>query len=182
MALTVTPSFDALIAKLGDLITSVVSGAPGPDVPVIQLQSNRTSMPPPVPGFVGMTPRVQARIATNVERGWYGEVDPQAIQLEQSVRVAVQCDFYGAASSDWAAMFSTVMRSEYACRQLAPIVAPLYVDPPRQAPLISGEEEYEQRWIVTAYVQYNPVTSTPEQFANTLEATLTNVDVEYPPT
>lgn len=181
MALTVTPDFDALVAKLGDLIASVVSGPPGPVVPVIQLQANRTSMPPAVPGFVGMTPRIQARIATNVEKGWYGEIDPQAIQLEQSVSVAVQCDFYGASAANWATMFSTVMRSEYACRQLAPIAAPLYNDSPKQAPLIDGEEEYEQRWIVTAYVQYNPVTSTPEQFANTLEATLINVDVSYPP-
>jgi len=181
MTLTVTPNFDALMVKLGDFIASILPSAPDPVPPVIQLQANRTSMPPPVPGFVGMTPRVQARIATNFE-SWDAD-DPlvDSVQLEQSVRVAVQCDFYGAASANWAVMFSTVMRSEYGCRQLAPIAAPLYNDDPRQAPLANGEEEYEQRWIVTAYVQYNPVTSTPEQFATVLEASLINVDVSYPP-
>lgn len=177
MTLVVTPSFDALIVKFGDFTASVVPAG----VPVIQMPANRVSMPPPVPGFVGMTPRVQKRLATNFERWDNLAPAPDSVQLEQSVSVAIQCDFYGAASADWAAMFATVMRSEYACRQLAPIAAPLYEDSPRMAPLVNGEEEYEQRWIVTAYVQYNPVTSTPEQFANTLEATLINVDVSYPP-
>lgn len=182
MTLTVAPAFDELIVKLADFIASILPSLPDPVPPVIQLQANRTSMPPPSPGFVGLTPRIQQRIATNFERWDQSEGgNPDHVDLEQSVRVAVQCDFYGARSADWAVMFSTVMRSEYGCRQLAPIVAPLYNDDPKQAPLVNGEEEYEQRWIVTAYVQYNPVTATPEQFANQLEATLTNVDVVYPP-
>jgi len=176
VTLTVTPSFDELVVKLGAFIESVVPAG----VPAIQMPDNRASMPPPVPGFVGMTPRVQSRIATNFE-DWERTGNPDSVELTQAVSVAVQCDFYGAASADWAAMFSTVMRSEYGCRQLAPIVAPLYNDDPRMAPLVNGEEEYEQRWIVTAYVQYNPVTSTPEQFATVLDATLINVDVSYPP-
>lgn len=180
MTLTVTPNFDALIVKLGDFIASILPTVPSAP-PVIQLPVNRASMPPPVPGFVGMTPRVQDRIATNFERWDADDPDVDSVALEQSVRVAVQCDFYGADSADWATMFSTVMRSGYGCRQLSPIAAPLYSDAPRMAPLIDGEEQYEQRWIVTAYVQYNPVTSTPEQFADTLEATLINVDVVYPP-
>jgi hypothetical protein len=180
MTLTVAPNFDALIVKLGDFIASVLPTVPSPP-PVIQMPDNRAAMPPPVPGFVGMTPSVQSRIATNFESWDANDPNVDSVQLEQSVRVAVQCDFYGAASADWAAMFSTVMRSEYGCRQLAPIAAPLYNDDPRMAPLVTGEEEYEQRWIVTAYVQYNPVTSTPEQFATVLDATLINVDVSYPP-
>lgn len=180
MTLTVTPNFDALMVKLGDFIASILPTVPSAP-PVIVLQQNRTSMPPPVPGFVGMTPRVQRRIATNFEHWDANDPDVDSVEYEQSVSVAVQCDFYGAAANDWAVMFSTVMRSEYACRQLAPIAAPLYNDEPTQAALIDGEEEYEQRWIVTAYVQYNPVTSTPEQFATVLEADLINVDVRYPP-
>lgn len=176
MTLTVTPSFNELIVKLAAFIESVVPAG----VVAIQMPDNRASMPPPSPGFVGMTPRMQGRIATNFE-DWEREGDPDSVQLTQAVRVAVQCDFYGADSADWAVMFSTVMRSEYGCQQLAPIVAPLYNDDPRMAPLVNGEEEYEQRWIVTAYVQYNPMTSTPEQFATVLDATLINVDVSYPP-
>lgn len=179
MTLTVTPNFDALVVKFGDFIASIVPAG----LPVIQMPANRTSMPPPVPGFVGMTPRAQGRIATNFERWDQSQGgNPDSIALEQAVSVAIQCDFYGAAANDWAVMFSTVIRSEYAVRQLDPVAAPLYCDPPRFAPLVDGEEEYESRWIVTAYVQYNPVTSTPEQFANQLEANLVNIDVEYPPT
>jgi hypothetical protein len=50
-----------------------------------------------------------------------------------------------------------------------------------QAALVNGEEQYEERWIVGANLQYNPVVSTPQQFADTLEATLINVDEAFPP-
>lgn len=181
MTLTVTPAFNTLYPKLADFIAGILPTVPSAP-PVIQMPNNRTSMPPPVPGFVGMTARVQRRLATNFE-AWTRDpmVPPTEVAKLQPIAVAIQLDFYGADSNDWAVMFSTVFRDEYGCEQLAPLMAPLYCDDPRFAPLDNGEEEYESRWIVTAYVQYNPVTSTPQQFADSLEATLINVDVEYPP-
>jgi hypothetical protein len=180
MALQVTPSFDALIAKLCDFIAPILPDPPNAP-PVVQMPANRTSMPPPVPGFVGLVPRLQSRIMTNINRWDLQDPAPTAIEVEQAVRVEVACNFYGAAAADWATMFATVFRDEYGCRGLAPIAAPLYCEDPIFAPLIDGEEEYESRWIVRAFMQYNPVTSTPMQFSDTLEANLINVDVEYPP-
>jgi len=177
MTLTVTPTLDAVYEKLGDFLLSVLPAG----VPVIQLPVNRASMPPSDPGFVGMMARLQSRIMTNLDRWNPADAAPTEIDIEQAVRLEVQLDCYGAASGDWAVILSTVLRDEYSMPSLAPILAPLYCDDPKFAPLVQGEEQYESRWIVPAFLQYNPVTSTPMQFADAAEAALINVDVRYPP-
>lgn len=177
MALVVSPTLDQLFAALGAFIATVV-----PDgLPVIQLPVNRASMPPATPGFVGMRARSLPRIATNIHR--WDTQDPLAddIAIEQSTRVIVQLDCYGAASGDWAVMLSTVFRDDHAVLGLAPLLSPLQADDPKFAPLIDGEEQYENRWIVEAHLQYNPITFIPMQFANEANATLVNVDESYPP-
>jgi hypothetical protein len=128
-----------------------------------------------------MIARVQSRIMTNLDRWSPQDLDPQAIEIEQAIRLAITLNCYGSASSDWAVMLSTVLRDEYAIAPLLPILAPLYTDDPMFAPLVDGEEEYEARWIVPAFLQYNPVTSVPQQFADTVDANTINVDVSYPP-
>lgn len=177
MTLVVTPTLDDVFTKLGTFIESVVPAG----VPVIQLPENRVSMPAPAPGFVGMRATTQTRLMTNLDRWNPDAVNPVAIEIEQAVRLTVQLDCYGAASGDWAIILSTVLRDEYACEGLSPILAPLYCNDPMFAPLIDGEEQYERRWIVGSIMQYNPVVSTPMQFADAAEADLINVDVSYPP-
>lgn len=177
MALTISITLDQVYTKLGDFIATVVPVG----VPVIQLPENRTAMPPAVPGFVGMTVRAQSRIMTNLDKWDHQALDPTAIEIEQAIRLTIQLDCYGAASAEWAAILSIVLRDEYSMSSLAPILAPLYTNDPRFAPLIDGEEQYERRWIVEAVMQYNPVVTTPMQFAGEAEATLINVDEAYPP-
>lgn len=177
MALTITPVLDDLFAPLGTFIKTVIPTG----VPVVQLPTNRASMPPPVPGFVGMRFVQTPRISTNVNR--WDDQDPLAdeMRIEVSTRIVAQLDCYGASSGDWAQMLVAVLRDEYGVLGLAPRMSPLFADDPRFAPLIDGEEEYEQRWIVNANLQYNPVTSTDMQFANEANAVLINVDESYPP-
>lgn len=177
--LTVTPAQSTLFTKLGDFIEEALTVA---DVPVIQLPVDRAAMPPPSPGFVGMRIMGQSRIMTNLDRWNPQDVNPDAIEIEQAVRLRIQLDCYGAAAGDWAVILSTILRDEYGVSGLAPELAPLYVDEPRFAPLVSGEEQYERRWIVEALMQYNPVVSTPMQFADTAEVTTIEVDERYPPT
>lgn len=177
MTLIVTPTLDAVYTKLGTFIESVVPAG----VLVVQMPENRVAMPPAVPGFVGMTVRLGERIMTNLDRWDPAAVAPVAIEIEQAVRLAVQLDCYGALSGDWAMMLSTVLRDEFGCTALAPILSPLYCDAPKFAALIDGEEQYEHRWIVGAVLQYNPVTSTPMQFADVANVTLIEIDASYPP-
>lgn len=177
MTLVVTPTLGALFTALGNFIQTVLPAG----VPVIQMPANRAAMPAAAPGFVGMTAVLQERIMTNLDRWDPAAVMPVAIEIEQAVRLRMQLDCFGAASSDWAVMLSTVLRDEYGCTALAPALSPLYCDAPKFAPLIDGEEQYEHRWIVDAFLQYNPVTSIPMQFADEAAATLIEVDEAYPP-
>ncbi len=177
MSLTVSITLDDLYAKLGTFLESVVPAG----VLVIQLPVDRAPMPSPSPGFVGMRVILQSRIMTNLDRWDVTDVDPAEIEIEQAIKVTMQLDCYGQNSGDWAAILSTVLRDEYAVTALAPVVAPLYADNPKFAPLIDGEEQYERRWIVDAVLEYHPTIATPMQFADTAEAALINVDERYPP-
>jgi hypothetical protein len=65
---------------------------------------------------------------------------------------------------------------------LAPNCVPLYSDDPRRAPLVTGEEQWQDRWIVVAQIEYLPVTTIPQDFANVAgPVNLVDVDVAYPP-
>jgi hypothetical protein len=186
MALVVSISLEDIFTRLRSLVLDAVSpsGSPPVAVPVIRGLANRTSMPPPVPGFVAMTATLLTQHRTPVEVWDTDNPDPSAIEIEQGQLVRIQLDCYGSASADWATILATILRSDYACRQFSAgglDAAPLYADFPVQAPLVNGEQQYEERWIVGANLQYNPVVSTPMQFADTLEATLINVDEAFPP-
>jgi hypothetical protein len=60
-------------------------------------------------------------------------------------------------------------------------IQPLYADNPTQMPLIDGEAQYEQRWKLTASLQYNPIVTVSQDFADTLTLTLDEVDATFPP-
>lgn len=103
-----------------------------------------------------------------------------AKQSEQDTRVDMQIDCYGPNAADWAAMISTLFRDDYGVNALAPNCAPLYIDNGMQAPLIDGEQQYEQRIVMQAVLQYNPVTSSAQQFASSVDVDLINVNEAYP--
>ena len=178
MTFVVTPTQEQVYEALQPLVLDAV-----PDnVEVIQGLDNRVSMPPADPGFVAMTSVLQQRLRTNIDRYEDPIVTPGNLNAEQGTRLTIQLDCYGATSGDWAVILSTLLRSDYAVGRLAPDVAPLFAEEPRLAPLVDSEKQYEQRWIVGAVLQYNPVTVTPIEFADTLQVDLVNVDERYPPT
>lgn len=176
MPLAVSITLQDVYTQLRVLVLSVVPAG----VACVQGLGNRTPMPPAVPGFVVMTATHNKGLRTPVDTWDMVGLNPTVITIEQGMHVKIQMDCYGANSGDWAVMFVAALRNDYGCRLLAPL-APLYADDPIQAALVNGEEQYEERWIVGANLQYNPVITTPMQFANTAEATLINVDERYPP-
>lgn len=147
---------------------------------VIQGIDNRVPMPPGP--FVLMQALYQIRLATNEDT--YDDPFPSdggAQNAKASMRVDLQLDFYGVDSLQWATEAQTLWRDEVGCTALAPNCQPLYAEDPRMIPLVTGEEQYLQRWSLTATLQYNPVTVTAQEFADTLEVTVINVDEAYPP-
>ncbi len=182
MTTTDTPTLDDIYTKLRAFLRTIV----GDDVEVMQGLGNR--VPLPAGPFVAMTAIMQLRLATNQD-AYTDEPDdtvpsvPVGLRsIQQNTRIDVQLDFYGADSGNWAAMASTLLRDDYGCEMLAPAAQPLYADDAKMAPLVTGEEQYLQRWIVTATLQYNPVTTLPQQFADAAVVDLINVDERYPPT
>jgi hypothetical protein len=168
------------------LVKTLVVAATGLDPAlVIQGQPNRAAMPAASPGFAMMQATATKRLRTNQD-SWAG-LAPVSLATEQGTQVRMQLDLYGANAGDWAVILSTLLRSEYACTILAgadptaPVCQPLYSGDPFQGPLDDSEAQYESRWTVEAVLQYNPVTTVPQDFADTLSVTLINVDVTYPP-
>lgn len=176
MTLVVSLTTDDIYKKLGDMLVGILPAG----VKVIQGWPDRAAMPEPVPGFAAMSCNLLKTLRTPVQTWDTSNLNPNALSIEQGTKVRVQVDFYGAQSGDWAIILATVMRNDYACTALAPM-APLYCDDPKQAPLVNAEAQYESRWIVDTYLQYNPVITAPMQFADELNATLINVDERYPP-
>jgi hypothetical protein len=126
--------------------------------------------------FILMQGAVTGRLGTNIDT-WDPVNQTQATQ--QKTRVKMQLDCYGPDSNAWATILSTLLRDVYGCDQLKPTCQPLFTDPPFQGALIDGEEQYEERWTVIAYVQYNPVTTFAQQSATAVQVSVINVDERY---
>ncbi len=171
-AISVTRS--QLLAALRGFLLSAV------DVEVVQAQDNRVAMPDGP--FITMTDMGFVGLSTN--RSSYH--DPGAgIGTETNARSTqwnVQLDFYGEGAADLAATVAVLVRSEYACRQLANSgMQPLYAGEPRNTTLLNGEQQYEERWTLEFSAQCNPSVTTPMDFADELVIQLAETDVTFPP-
>lgn len=177
MALTISVTEDQVLAKIRSLILSIVPSG----TEVVLGGDNR--VPPPVGDYVLLTPLFDDRLSTNQD----SDSDPYplpggSVAMAQHLRMDVQVDFFSQLNAgDWAKMFTTVWRDSYACDALAPICQPLFADQARRMPWVTGEDQFQTRFTVTAAVQYNPITTAPQQFAGSAEVTIIEVDTTYPP-
>lgn len=152
------------------------------EAPVEVIQGLGNRVPQPLGDHVVMTASFQGRLSTNIHT--YDDpfpVVPGELAIEMKTRVDIQLDCYGANSASMATVLMAVLRDPVACEALAPTCQPLYCDEARLIPLVTGEEQYLERWSLTGVLQYNPVITTPQQFAGAATVELVNVDVEYPP-
>ena len=174
MTVTVTPSISDVYTALRTLLLVVVPSG----TEVIRGLGNR--VPEPAAPFIAMTLITEHRIATNI----VSYVDPGSgigmKAIEYQVQLMMQIDCYGPQSAEWSAAISALFRDEFACTSLAPVCQPLHADDGQMMPLINGEEEYEERWMVGGILQWNPILTTPQEFADTLTVDLINVDERYP--
>jgi len=99
----------------------------------------------------------------------------------QPIDFAIQVDCYGSNAGDYVTILATLWATSQACSFLDSLgIQPLYMDDPKHVPFIDGEKQYEQRWVTTAHLQYNPAVSTAMQFTSTTEVEIINVDRTYP--
>lgn len=172
MTATVTPTQTDLFTALRSFIMGLIA------CEVVQGLGN--GVPMPLGGFIALTAMYRNRLSTNVDN--YPDPTPTtgSKTARQAVQVTVQIDCYGPDSGDWSTILSTMLRDEYACLAMAPSVQPLHADDPKSMPLTNGEQQYEQRWTLTALFQVNPVVSTAMQFFTGAQVGLVDVDASYP--
>lgn len=173
MTATVAPTHSAVFASLRAFILGLIS------CEVIQGLGDRVATPKG--GFIAITELFKTRLSTNVHA--YDDPTPTTgtVQTGQAMRMTVQIDCYGKDSSAWATILSTMLRDDYACQTLAPVAQPLYADDPKMIPIVDGEQQYQQRWMVEAQLQVNAIVSTPMQFFDEVEVGLVEVDTTFPP-
>lgn len=174
----VSLSFDDLYRAMKAFIVSVTGLDPSL---VLKGLANRTAMPEAEPGFIVMQVILQTRLGTNLDTWDKTNPTPTVAASELHAQVKMQLDCYGSISGQWVTMLQTLLRDDVGCQALAPNCQPLYTGEPFLSPLDDSEEQYEERWTLEAELQYNPVTSTAPQFADTLSATVINVQEAYAP-
>lgn len=162
------------------LRTWLLTVVPQPACEVVRGQDNLVSMP--AGDFVAMTQKGMRRISTPVSSWVPGTANPGVRDVTAPTEITVQLDFYGAGAADNAAMVQALFRDEYGDEGFpdAGSIKPLYAEDPVQMPLVDGEENYTQRWMVQAVLQYNPVIAPAQDFAGSLAVTTVSVERTYP--
>ena len=168
-AATVSITVSQIYTVLGNFIVAQLGIAASQ---VVQGYQNRTAMPTPASGgFVVMSAIAKKRLRTNIDT-YSGTSSPAPapgpVTSEQGQQIDVQLDCYGPLSSQWSDILTTLLRDNVGCMALAPVCQPLYADDPMRAPLTNAEAQYEDRWIVTARLQYNAVVTTSQDYATVL--------------
>lgn len=174
MTTPIAPLQDDVLTALRSFILSLVT------CEVIQGLGN--GVPMPIGGFIAVTPLFQSRLSTNQPS--FADPTPTTgtRTATQAMQATFQIDCYGVNSADWSNILSTAWRDDLAVDALAPVASPLYCDDPKMIPLTDGEQQYEQRWTITAALQYNPALTTPMQFFTQAQVSaLNSVDAAYPP-
>lgn len=166
-----------LYTTVGTFIQTAIGVDPATavTVAVTRGQINRVSMPPTA--FINMLAMVSGRLSTNEDS--YGSDQTQVTQM--STKVKMRLDFYGPLAQDWATVIQALWRDTYGCNQLKPVCQPLYDNEAFQGALVNGEEQYEDRWILELFLQYNPTITTPQQSATELKLKVVNVGEAFPP-
>lgn len=101
----------------------------------------------------------------------------------QRTQADVQIDVHGPASADNAQIISTLFRDKFATELFATSgfdLQALHVDDPKQIPFTNGEQQVEERWVVVAHMQINPIISVSQQSAGALSAAVVSAERAYP--
>lgn len=160
-------SDDTILTALRALLLAILPSG----TEVIAGQTNRVPEPAS-PDFVTMIPLSRSSLSTTVE-DWTHAGTPVALDNTRDMQVTVQLDIHGPGAADNATLVTMLVRSDFACRQMAGTgVQPLYTTDPLQMPYINGANQYENRWTMNVATQVTPLVSTPMQFADSVAVTI----------
>jgi len=142
-----------------------------PNLPVKRTPVNRASMPKGP--YVSFTPGLRRPLSTNVSHD-----DATSRTVGRPEQMSFQIDCYGLNSAQTAETINLLYRDQYACdvfESLGFNGAPLYAGDIQQAPYVTGEDQYEDRYTFEIELQLNPSVVIPLQSCNILNVDLINV-------
>lgn len=155
---------EAVVMKaLGDFLTGVLPVG----VTIILGQENQ--VPSPVGEFVQMTPGTFRRLGTNVHKYTDPGTNPGTMAASATRELSIQLDCYGKDSQSYALIIETLFRDGFAVDQFPAGIAPCYAGDLQQIPLITGEENWLERWKLDVKMSVVPTVTVPQDFADELE-------------
>lgn len=166
---TTSITVDNVIDALADFLRPFVDGAD-----IIRAQVNRVPMPSLPCVVLTELFHVDLRVPSQEYDALNKKVD-----LSASNRIDIQVDFYGDSAGDYCRSVETAFRTMWGFDAFPAGIKPLYTSDGIQSQSISGEQQYVSRWTLTVSMQYNPIVSVPQQFADKLAATTIAADVLY---
>lgn len=123
---------------------------------------------PPVTNYAAMQIVTQSRLATNIQTDTLDLADGDYSQITQKIELSIQVDVYSETASDQSNVISTLFRDAYAYNFFPENIKPLYCDDPKQIVFVNDAMQYEKRFMIMLYLQYDPVVTVDTQLATEL--------------
>lgn len=165
-------TIDAAIVATGAFLQPLMPNG----TKIVRGMANNT--PPPKAPMIVITEVGQPQYTTTRTK-LDSFTDEMAFSMPKMLNL--QLDFYGPLAGDMSSTAVTMLRSLYACEKFPDGVEPLYCSDAMQAPLITGEKQFETRWLCTLSLQYNSSVIVAQESFNVVgDITIDPVDVTIP--
>ncbi|QIA76174.1 LIC_12616 family protein [Rodentibacter caecimuris] len=155
MATELSTSHDDIYRELRSYLLALFNL---PQDNVIRGYSN--NVPLPNGDFILMNILHEKALSTNAHNY---SINESNTEVSHTAEIMIQLDFYGESAVKMAKTFCLLWRDFYACEHFT-CGSPLYCDEPKFMQFINERSEYENRWLVTAYFNYNPVITHQQEF------------------
>jgi len=136
---------------------------------VVKELSNRVPMP--IGDFVNMQCVTKQNLTLPITSD--GVLDTQT--FTQPTDYGIQVDCYGPNSGDYSKIITTMWRTDFAFLFLKDYgIVPLWCDDAKEMHIVNSENQYEERWVSTFHLQYDPAVTLSQDFADS--ATVETID------
>lgn len=176
----VTPTEDDVFEALRKFLQTVLEPGTAGDAGFVVVAGQENRVPEPRVGdYILFWPLRMPRLSTNNEAMAAAGL---AATYSQKSQCVIQLDVHGPHAFDNAMIISTMFRSSFSVdffqTNFGPNIAPLFGDDPRQMQFTSGEQQYEDRYVVEANLQVKQTITTVAQSARELAVGITDVDTD----
>lgn len=165
---------DDLYSITGQWVSTLLA-----DTEVIVGQMNRVPMPKKQ-SFVIMTSLMMEGLSQNREI-WYHS---GALTNTRSTQWHCQLDVFGGRAQQNSTLLATMAKTDWSCAffaRAAFMIQPLYATTPTNMTIINAETEYELRFSFTLMMQYNPHITVSQDYFDTANVNLVDVDTTFKP-